>query len=164
MGHNIYFESIINYFTSENSDEPLENYTNRIDLSSDLANAYLQDMSTITSTSCEFIPYENELYMFCNKGDAFSAVFTGNVFGVVGRIRSDGGQLECKIDNIEKVTLDFWDHYALKYNRTNYFLSLENLENYDHELTCTITDHIISDNFGHSQGHIVEIHYFMINP
>ncbi len=106
LGYQHYYESIVQFLDSY-FNMPTEQY------SGDLANATLIDMSQATSTGCEKIKKNGEFYFLCDKGDKFSASFSGNLLGIVGSIRSDGGRLDCIVDASLTSTLDFWDNYAL---------------------------------------------------
>ena len=156
-GYQLYYESVIQFLDSY-FNLPAEKY------SGDLANATLIDMSKVTSTTCEKINDNNEVHLLCDNGDTFSSLFTGDVLGLVGRIRSDGGRLECMVDNFTKNTLDFWDAYAIKMDRTSYFFPFNGLEKINHELICSVLDQRISSNAGESKGYAVHILYFMVNP
>ncbi len=156
-GYQHYYESVIQFLDSY-FNLPAEQY------SGDLANATLMDLSEVTSTSCEKINENHEVHLLCDNGDTFSSFFTGDVLGVVGRIRSDGGRLECTLDNSIKTTLDFWDAYAIKLDRTSYFFPFNGLEKIKHELVCSVVDQRISSNAGESKGYAVNILYFMVNP
>jgi lysophospholipase L1-like esterase len=157
LGYEYYYETVIQFLESY-FNMPAEQYNG------DLANATLIDMSGVESIRCEKINENNEVRLLCDKEDTFSTSFTGDVLGMVGRIQSDGGRLECVVDNSTKETLDFWDEHALSYERTSYFLSFTGLENKKHDLRCTVLDEIISSKAGRSRGYSVEVLYFMVNP
>lgn len=163
-GHQFYYEAIIqflaSYFENGTRQTPKEQYN----YNGDLANATIVDMAAITSTNCERLTEADEIYLLCTKGNDFSALFPGNMLGIVGEIRSDGGRLKCIVDRAAVKNADFWDKFALSANRTSYFFLFDNLEKKQHVLTCSVLDEIVSNASGSSQGNTVKIFYLMINP
>ncbi|MFN2233924.1 MAG: SGNH/GDSL hydrolase family protein [Anaerolineales bacterium] len=153
VGHYFYYEAIA-HFLSAYFNLPAQPYTG------DLANAQLADMSEVITTSCEKIDVNSEVRLICDKGDTFSVSLMSDTLGMVGRIRSDGGRLACTVDGTITKNIDFWDRYALSYDRTSYFIPFTDLGKNTHTLDCTVLDDLI----GESTGYIVEILYLMLNP
>ncbi len=164
LGHQLYAEAIIEFLMPYFENNPTIPDGEKYHYSGDLANATLMDMSEMVTTTCNKVMNENEVTLLCTKGQAFSGSFTGDILGIIGEIRSDGGRLECVVDNSTEKVMDFWDDYALSFNRTSYSFLFDHLEKSQHDLTCTVLDQIISSGAGQSQGYTVKVFYLMVNP
>jgi lysophospholipase L1-like esterase len=163
-GHQLYADTLLSFLAEyfENDAQQVKGKTSTY--SGEYAKAALMDMSVAATSTCEKIVDEDEIHLLCRGGDAFSGQFKGNMLGIVGSIRPDGGRLACVVDGSLEKTVDFWDAYAMHAARTGYFFLFDDLEKSRHTVTCTVTDEIITSGNAASQGNTVKIEYWMINP
>lgn len=160
LGHQFYYESVVQFLKS------FFNIPADTKVGIELSNATLVDMSNVTTT-CEKVKKKSgEYYLVCDKGDMFSTSFEGNVFGVVGIIRPNGGRLSCILDSTLSGTMEFWDEYSIRFNlgHIGYQFLFTNIERKKHTVTCTVSSQDNSSGIEQSSGEIVEVRYFMINP
>lgn len=121
---------------------------------------------------CEQLPYSSDWtlshktlwmstlkYICADKaGASISCEFEGTVCGFYGRIEKDGGKADVYIDGKLTGTADFWDKYALDFDRNAFSLLADGLEYGKHTLTLTVRD----DKEEKSEGHVVRIAAFLV--
>jgi hypothetical protein len=157
-GHNIYYKSLI---------EDLSIYLDKIaDFNnsgsylngSDYGNATIEPATKILDTNCTM----KGSYLECNVGETIEFNFNGTAIGFEQKIVSDGGRLVCTLDDLSSVSIDFWDNFALSFDRKGATVFFHNLNDTDHSLKCTVDNIILGSPEGNSLGQTTYISGIMV--
>ena len=101
----------------------------------------------------------NPLRYICadKPGTSITFEFEGTACGLYGRIEKDGGKADVTIDGKSYGTANFWDKYALGFDRNSFSMLADELEYGKHTVTLTVK----KENEPQSEGHVVCIAAFL---
>ncbi len=158
-GYEIYYETLVEDLGSYLS-SGIEIYkTDSYLQGSGYANAAIEPIGNIKNTDCTM----QDNYLVCTTGQSFTFDFDGNYLGFEVKIASDGGQLTCTLDWENSVFVDFWDSYALSYDRKSSIRLFANIYSSSHSIECIANDVILSNPNGSSLGQTTYISGILVN-
>lgn len=99
----------------------------------------------------------------CGADDSFTFRFTGTTLGMIRAIVRDGGRLDCTVDGHDQDPMDFFDSYALSYDRSLGTILYRGLTPGDHLLACTVDPSLVTVAGGSSTGHMATIGAFLVS-
>jgi lysophospholipase L1-like esterase len=139
--------------------------TSRLIEQSKLDNARLEPV--VTATGCRggsiaWLPYM-QATLACGQGDRFQYRFSGTTIGLVRAMTKDGGRLTCTVDGRAVPAADFFDAWALNYDRSGPIILARDLAPGSHELACEVGAELITVPEGTSTGRNVQIGAFMVS-